>query len=324
VVAAQGAAALLAPVWATISAAGSAVWGTIESAATTAFNAISSVASAAISAVIETVGSLVSGVVEAFTGATGEVAAAADAIAAAIARATEAAGDIEGAGELAARLVEPFEQASSRIGEIMDGIRALVASGFAAIRTEVGSIAASIDAMISRIISALRRAAAEAARLRAQASSGGGGSSSARGLAGGGQVRGAGTATSDSILAWLSDGEFVMRTAAVRKYGPALMAAINSLSLPKDFFRGFNLGGLVDGLSGGFAGMAPQPALALAGGGFAEPAGPSGTPIVINLPGGQTIAALAQESPASIAGKLSQYIGGRSVASTGRKPGWRR
>jgi phage-related minor tail protein len=45
--------------------------------------------------------------------------------------------------------------------------------------------------------------------------------------AGGGPIHGPGSATSDSILARLSDGEFVMRAAAVNKYGPGFMNAIN-------------------------------------------------------------------------------------------------
>ncbi len=64
------------------------------------------------------------------------------------------------------------------------------------------------------------------------------------GYATGGYIRGPGTGTSDSILARLSNGEFVMRAAAVRHYGPALMAAMNGLQLPK-----FADGGLVEGVS---------------------------------------------------------------------------
>jgi hypothetical protein len=65
------------------------------------------------------------------------------------------------------------------------------------------------------------------------------------GAAGGGLISGPGTSTSDSILAWLSNNEFVMRAASVRHYGVDMMHAINSMRLPKDFFRGFNMGGLV-------------------------------------------------------------------------------
>lgn len=62
----------------------------------------------------------------------------------------------------------------------------------------------------------------------------------AGGFAAGGHIRGPGTGTSDSIMARLSNGEFVMRAAAVRAYGPALMEKMNGLRLPK-----FADGGLI-------------------------------------------------------------------------------
>lgn len=49
---------------------------------------------------------------------------------------------------------------------------------------------------------------------------------------GGGKVRGPGTATSDSVPAMLSDGEFVIRAAAVREYGAGMFAALNALQSP--------------------------------------------------------------------------------------------
>jgi hypothetical protein len=52
------------------------------------------------------------------------------------------------------------------------------------------------------------------------------------GYASGGHIRGPGSSTSDSILARLSDGEFVVRAAAVRHYGPEMLHALNSKRLP--------------------------------------------------------------------------------------------
>lgn len=57
--------------------------------------------------------------------------------------------------------------------------------------------------------------------------------------ASGGPVFGAGTATSDSIPAMLSDGEFVINAAAAKKFGP-LLAAINNGTIPK-----FSSGGML-------------------------------------------------------------------------------
>jgi hypothetical protein len=44
----------------------------------------------------------------------------------------------------------------------------------------------------------------------------------------GGEVVGPGTSTSDSVPAWLSDGEFVIRASAVDRYGLALFEALNA------------------------------------------------------------------------------------------------
>lgn len=70
------------------------------------------------------------------------------------------------------------------------------------------------------------------------ASPGGSGSKAAATLslpefAAGDMVRGPGTGTSDSIVARLSNGEFVMRAAAVQHYGPDLLRQINERRLPK-------------------------------------------------------------------------------------------
>jgi hypothetical protein len=48
------------------------------------------------------------------------------------------------------------------------------------------------------------------------------------GIAGGGLMRGPGTGTSDSIPAYLSNGEYVIREAAVRKYGVHMFDELNS------------------------------------------------------------------------------------------------
>ncbi len=48
--------------------------------------------------------------------------------------------------------------------------------------------------------------------------------------ASGGAVRGPGTGTSDSILSWLSNGEYVVKAAAVEKYGVAMFDSLNAMS----------------------------------------------------------------------------------------------
>lgn len=55
----------------------------------------------------------------------------------------------------------------------------------------------------------------------------------APGFAGGGQLRGPGTGTSDSILMWGSNGEFMMRKRAVDYYGSDFMSRLNQMRLPR-------------------------------------------------------------------------------------------
>lgn len=138
---------------------------------------------------------------------------------------------------------------------------------------------------------------------------GSGGGDPAPAFARGGHVRGPGTGTSDSILARLSNGEFVVRAAAVRKYGTAFLRALNEGKLP-----GFNMGGLVNGLTP----RAPLPAfadggLASAGGGV------SGRPLSLTI-GGETFSGLI--APDDVADKLARYATGRSLRRAGRVPTW--
>ena len=126
-------------------------------------------------------------------------------------------------------------------------------------------------------------------------------------LARGGAVRGPGGPTSDSVPAWLSSGEFVMRAAAVRKYGLGLMGAINRLDLPE-----FALGGLVESLQV----LMPQPPR------FAEGGAVTGGPTrVLNLTiGGETFAGLI--APEIVAQKLTRVATKSQIRSAGRKPSW--
>jgi Holliday junction resolvasome RuvABC DNA-binding subunit len=111
-------------------------------------------------------------------------------------------------------------------------------------------------------------------------------------MAGGGSVRGPGTSTSDSILARLSRGEFVMRAAAVRHYGPGMMAALNGLQFP------------VPGLaSGGLVGMAPSS---------------GGRPLVLNFPSG----AQFRGSVVDVMGTFEREALSLQNSSTGTKPSW--
>ncbi|SIL71790.1 NlpC/P60 family protein [Mycobacteroides abscessus subsp. abscessus] len=71
------------------------------------------------------------------------------------------------------------------------------------------------------------------------------------GYASGGLLAGAGTGTSDSMLARVSNGEYIVKAKSVSKYGTGLMHAINEGRLP-----GFDEGGPI--LIPGFTAPAPQ------------------------------------------------------------------
>lgn len=61
----------------------------------------------------------------------------------------------------------------------------------------------------------------------------------------GGFISGAGSGTSDSILSWLSNGEYVVRAAAVQHYGSGFLDRLNRMNIPK-----FARGGAVSGAAG--------------------------------------------------------------------------
>lgn len=113
----------------------------------------------------------------------------------------------------------------------------------------------SIEDMVGNFSQALARMALEAAAqqaLMALFGGGGGGGgviSAIGGFAEGGAVSGPGTGTSDSIVARLSDGEYVMPARTVQRYGVGMMDAMRRGDLPR-----FASGGLVGSGSGGSSG----------------------------------------------------------------------
>jgi hypothetical protein len=115
----------------------------------------------------------------------------------------------------------------------------------------------------------------------------------------GGYITGPGSGTSDSIPARLSNGEFVVRSAAVSRFGTDFLHAINSMSLPV-----FASGGLVGAparLAGGGAGPGPQSSLNLS----------------ID---GQTFRGL--RGPSNVVSDLADFAVSRQASSAGRKPSW--
>lgn len=118
------------------------------------------------------------------------------------------------------------------------------------------------------------------------------------GLAGGGQVHGPGTTTSDSVLARLSRGEFVVKAAAVQNYGASLFHALNNMQLP-----GFATGGLV-----------PSP-VRLAGGGAAQ----ATSTLNLSLDGRSFN---GFRGPKSTVDELSSFAIARQTSAAGNNPSW--
>lgn len=122
-----------------------------------------------------------------------------------------------------------------------------------------------------------------------------GGSGTPTGFAEGGKIRGPGSGTSDSILARLSDGEYVVKAAAVRHFGSGLFDALNNLRVP-----GFASGGMV----------------------AAVPSG-GGSSRTLNLSiDGQSFQGL--RVPEKTAKDLERFALNRRLASAGRAPAWQK
>jgi hypothetical protein len=139
--------------------------------------------------------------------------------------------------------------------------------------------------------------------------SGGGVGGATVSAAGGGLIRGPGTGTSDSILGWLSNREYVMTARAVRKYGVGFMNAINSLKFSPDMLAGFASGGLVT--------VAPSPVPVASGAsntGF-------GRPIFLQI-GEESFALQSRDD--DTANRLVRFATKRQLASAGRAPSWKR
>lgn len=114
----------------------------------------------------------------------------------------------------------------------------------------------------------------------------------------GGMVTGPGSGTSDSILARLSNGEFVMRAAAVQRWGPRFMAALNGLQNP----FGYAGGGLV-----------PR----FASGGMVTARTADGAVVNLHFPGGS----FALRGDKAVVGSLTREARRAGMLSAGRLAG---
>lgn len=131
------------------------------------------------------------------------------------------------------------------------------------------------------------------------------------GQAGGGMIHGPGTGTSDSILARVSTGEYVVRAAAVRHWGTSFLHAVNAAP-------GFAIGGLVETLR---SALSPLQAPRLAAGGpVAGGAGGGLRPFTLVMPNGASYGGLYAEG--GTVTQLRRAAVHAQVSSTGRRPSW--
>lgn len=208
-------------------------------------------------------------------------------------------------------VVSFFSNLPTQVGQffvdLWNNVKARTAETFEALKKTVKSWVDSVLEFLKPVLDAIK-AAKDFFSLGPDGSN----STPAQGFAGGGEVRGPGTSISDSIAAWLSNNEFVMRAKAVAKYGLGFMHAINEGRLDLSRILGFAAGGLVQSLQGNQA-----PRLAFASGGQAT----THASRVLNLSiGGEHFNGLIM--PDEVANKLTKYAVGRQTQSAGRKPAW--
>lgn len=211
-------------------------------------------------------------------------------------------------------VVSFFQGLPDQITSIFQGIWDKIVSAF---KSAVDSISTTLQSWVASAMSyltpLLNILKAIAALGGAGATSGDGDSSnSTQAFASGGAVRGPGTSTSDSILARLSNKEWVMQAKAVRKYGSSFMRAINEGRL--------DLRGMVQGFAAGgspFGNLAPAPIR------FANSA-PLRTPSggVLNLTIGQEEFNGLVMPDEDTATKLTRYAINKHSRSAGRRPTW--
>lgn len=165
-------------------------------------------------------------------------------------------------------------------------------SGFtSAAQTAIDTVSGWLTSLYDRITSA---AGAVSSAFSASASVTGS-AAGPGGFAAGGMIRGRGTGTSDSILARLSNGEFVINAAATSRFLPLLRAINDGMSMPLMPRTRFADGGLA--IAGGSGG---------------------GTPVHLHL-GGHSF---ALSGNSSVVSALVVEANRHKMRATGIKPSW--
>ncbi|MFA4088874.1 tail tape measure protein [Mycobacteroides chelonae] len=127
---------------------------------------------------------------------------------------------------------------------IVDTVITPMISGFKALADVIGGVARGLSGVVDKASGFLSKVPGLGGIFGKRD---GGPIGDVPGYAGGGKITGRGTGTSDSILAWLSNGEGVMTAAAMRNGGAPILAALNAGWVPpvqmlQDMIPGFAQG----------------------------------------------------------------------------------
>ncbi len=142
------------------------------------------------------------------------------------------------------------------------------------------------------------------------------GTKQAAGFAGGGQIYGPGTGTSDSVPIMASRDEWIIRAAAARQYGTAAMSAVNAgtARIVAGSAQGFATGGLVGGYAQG--GMV-RGSWAPVGGGTTVNIN---APVSLTIKGGDSSAATIRAAERAAQQVVDKGFG-KLAAAIGARPG---
>jgi hypothetical protein len=283
--------------YAGIAVVGAAVGATIE-LIISKWGAFKSAASAAINAVVGCFDSLIQKIADVISAVSGGLiqkwgdfkSAASDAINAVV-------GFFD---SLIQKIADVISAVSGGLTSTWDDFKSAASD---AINTVVGffdSLIQKINAVISAVSGGLMSALQAIKGLLGGGGAAPGGAAPTTGAATGGHIRGPGTGTSDTAgLYALSDGEYVVKSAAVQNYGVDFFHAINNMAL-----GAMAMGGHVG-----------APVRMAAG-------GPVSASHTLNLTiGDQHFNGL--KAPESVASRLKSYAVGRQTSSAGRSPSWR-
>ncbi|MCH4560345.1 hypothetical protein [Mesorhizobium jarvisii] len=223
-------------------------------------------------------------------------------------------GLVDQLGNIAQQIVERI---AGWFGTLPGRITSIFNSLVSIANSVLNRISSLVDSIVGKIQSAINLAK-QLVGLGGDSGGSGGGS----GFAGGGSVRGPGGPRSDSIPAWLSNGEYVFTAEAVKRIGVNVLNAWNYGRAEIAKFPKFSFGGFVDNLNRSmqiprFAGGGMVSALA------APAVGSSAgrTPLLLQFNGGEVIDDITIGNIAM--NRLQREWVRHQQTTTGRRPGSR-